>query len=47
MAANKKPKGWKAFDDLAKKLAGVDKAKVDKKIASGKEKRIKKRKKDK
>lgn len=43
----KKPKGWKAFDALAKKLSSVDKTKVDKKIASDKEKRIKKRKKDK
>lgn len=45
--AAKKPKGWKAFDQLAKKLTNVDKGKVDKKIASDKEKRIKKRKKDK
>ncbi len=42
--AAKKPKGWRAFDELAKKLAGVDKAKVDKKISSDKEKRLKKRK---
>lgn len=44
--ATKKPKGWKAFDQLAKKLTNVDKTKVDKKIASDKEKRIKKRKRD-
>lgn len=41
--AAKKPKGWKAFDTLAKQLAGVDKTKVDKKIATDKAKRIKKR----
>lgn len=41
--AAKKPKGWRAFDDLAKKLAGVDKVKVDKKISADKAKRIKKR----
>jgi hypothetical protein len=40
----KKPKGWKAFDKLARGLANVDKAKVDKKIAADKAKRIKKRK---
>lgn len=45
--AAKKPKGWRAFDALAKKLAGVDKVKVDKKIAADKTKRIAKRKKKK
>lgn len=43
--AAKKPKGWRAFDKLAKSLASVDKTKVDKKIAADKAKRIKKRKK--
>lgn len=38
-----KPAGWNAFNKLAKKLAGVDKTKVDKKIAADKAKRIKKR----
>jgi hypothetical protein len=41
--AAKKPKGWNAFNELAKQLAGVDKTKVDKKIATDKAKRIKKR----
>lgn len=41
--AAKKPKGWKAFNELAKQLAEVDKDKVDKKIATDKAKRIKKR----
>lgn len=41
--AAKKPKGWNAFNDLAKKLAEVDKDKVDKKIATDKAKRIKNR----
>lgn len=45
--AAKKPKGWRAFDALAKQLAGVDKTKVDKKIAADKAKRIAKRKKKK
>lgn len=40
-----KPKGWKAFDKLARGLAQVDKHTVDKKIASDKAKRIKRRKK--
>lgn len=44
MAAKKKPKGWRAFDKLAKGLAQVDKTKVEKKIAADKAKRIKKRK---
>lgn len=41
--AAKKPKGWRAFDDLAKKLAKVDPGKVAKKMATDKAKRIKKR----
>lgn len=45
MAAKKKPKGWRKFDELAKGLAQIDKGKVDKKIARDKTKRIKKRKK--
>ena len=43
--AAKKPKGWRAFDALAKKLVNVDPQAVDKKIARDKAKRIKKRKK--
>jgi hypothetical protein len=39
----KKPKGWRAFDQLAKGLASVDKTKVDKKIARDKSARVKKR----
>lgn len=45
--AAKKPKGWRAFDKLAKGLASVDKTKVDQKIARDKAKRVKKRKKPK
>lgn len=41
--AAKKPKGWRAFDSLAKKLANVDPDKLTKKIAADKAKRIKKR----
>jgi len=43
----KKPKGWRAFDQLAKKLVNVDPQAVDKKIARDKAKRIKKRRKGK
>ncbi len=42
--AAKKPKGWRAFDALAKKLAGVDPDKVAKRMAADKAKRIKRRK---
>ena len=41
----KKPKGWRKFDELCKGLAQVEKTKVDKKIAKDKAKRVKKRKK--
>jgi len=41
----KKPKGFRAFDVLAKKLAGVPKEDVGKKVAADKAKRIAKRKK--
>jgi len=43
--AAKKPKGWRAFDELTRKLVQVDKAAVDKKVAADKAKRIKARKK--
>ena len=39
--------GWKAFDQLAKKLVKVEPQAVDKQIARDKAKRIKKRKKKK
>ena len=42
--AAKKPKGWRTFDALVKKLVDVDPQAVDKKIARDKAKRIKKRK---
>lgn len=45
--AAKKPKGWRAFDDLAKKLANVDQDKVAKKMATDKAKRVANRKKKK
>ena len=40
-----KPKGWRAFDSLAKQLAHVPKDEVDAKIETDKAKRIAKRKK--
>ncbi len=40
-----KPKGWRAFDSLAKQLTQVPKEAVDKKVAADKAKRIAKRKK--
>ena len=40
-----KPKGWRAFDSLAKQLANVPKEEVDEKIAADKAKRIAKRRK--
>ena len=39
-----KPKGWRAFDSLAKQLAHVPKDEVDAKIETDKAKRIAKRK---
>lgn len=42
--AAKKPKGWRAFDQLAKNLVNVDPQAVDKKIDRDKAKRVKKRK---
>lgn len=45
--AAKKPKGWRAFDALAKKLVNVDPQAVDKKIARDKAARVKRRKKKK
>lgn len=38
---SKKPEGWRKFDALAKRLAGVPKEEVDAKIAADKKKRIK------
>lgn len=43
--APKKPKGWRAFDSLARSVAHVPKEDVDAKIAADKKKRIKARKK--
>lgn len=43
--ATKKPKGWRAFDTLARNLAQVPKEQVDAKVAADKAKRIKARKK--
>lgn len=45
--AKKKPKGWRAFDSLARKLSQVPKEEVDTKIATDKATRIAKRKKKK
>jgi rubrerythrin len=39
----KKPKGWRAFDSLLKKIVNVDPQAVNKKIARDKAKRVKKR----
>lgn len=43
--AEPKPKGWKAFDSLARRLAGVPKEDVEASIAAGKAARKKARKK--
>jgi hypothetical protein len=45
MAAPKKPKGWNAFNELARGLVKADPAAVDKKLAVKKKARAKKRKK--
>lgn len=44
---SKKPKGWKPFDELARKLVEISKGDMDKKIANDKadRRRRKKRKK--
>ena len=39
--AKKKPKGWRAFDALARRVAQVPKEEVDKKIKRDKAKRKK------
>lgn len=36
-----KPEGWRKFDSLAKRLAGVPKEQVDAKVAADKKKRLK------
>ena len=41
----KKPKGWRAFDQLCKKLVKVSKQEVDAKIERDKAQRVKKKKK--
>ena len=43
----KKPKGWRKFDDLIKKLIQVPKPEVDEQIERDKRERAKKRKKKK
>lgn len=46
MAKTKKPKGWKAFDALARKIVQIPKGELDKKVAENKaERRRKSRKK--
>lgn len=45
MAKKKKPKGWRAFDQLCKKLVKVPKKQVDAKIERDRIKRLKKKKK--
>ena len=47
MSESKKPRGWGAFDTLARKLVAVPKEAVDAKVASDKAKRIKQRRKKK
>lgn len=43
--AEQKPKGWRAFDSLARKLTNVPKEEVEKQIADAKTARKKARKK--
>jgi hypothetical protein len=45
MAAKKKPKGWRAFDDLTRKLIEVPKDEVDAQIAAGQAERKRRKKK--
>ena len=42
--ANKKPKGWKAFDVLTRRLVQVPKGELDKKVDDDKADRLRRRK---
>ena len=44
MAKAKKPKGWKAFDVLARLLVGVPKGEADQQVAKSKSDRLRRRK---
>lgn len=43
MAKQQKPKGWRAFDDLTRKLAQVPKEELEAQIAAGRKERKAKR----
>ena len=44
MAKKKKPKGWKAFDALTRKLVEIPKGEVDQQVAKAKSDRLRRRK---
>ena len=44
MPKNKKPKGWKAFDALARLLVSVPKGEADQQVAKSKSDRLRRRK---
>lgn len=44
MPRKKKPKGWKAFDQLLRRLLQIPKGELDKKVANGKADRLRRRK---
>jgi len=39
----KKPKGWKAFDELTRKLVEIPKGELDKKVTNGKAERLRRK----
>ncbi len=43
MAKAKKPQGWKAFDELTKKVVNVPKEEVEQKIASAPKRKARKK----
>ena len=43
MAKKKKPKGWKAFDKLTRKLVQVPKGEVDQQVAKSKADRLRRK----
>lgn len=43
MAKKKKPKGWKAFDELTCKLVQIPKGELDKAVANGKADRMRRK----
>ncbi len=43
MAKKKKPKGWKAFDVLTRKLAEIPKGELDQQVAKSKADRLRRK----